>query len=161
MTALTKGDAAPTFTLLDADKKPVTPADYANSHVILYFFPAAMTPGCTIEAIDFGAALDDFTAAGYHIIGVSPDTPEKLARFRDKESIKFTLLSDPDKEVIKAYDAYGSKVLYGKRVEGVIRTTFVIDVDPQGKATITEAQYNVRASGHVQRLRKDLGLDKP
>ena len=158
MTALTTGDVAPAFTLLDASKNPVSLADYAGSHVILYFFPAAMTPGCTVEAIDFGAALDDFTAAGYHIIGVSPDAPEKLARFRDKESIKFTLLSDPDKEVIKAYDAYGSKVLYGKRIEGVIRSTFVIDVNPQGAATITEAQYNVRASGHVQRLRHTLGL---
>lgn len=158
MPALQPGDTAPAFTLLDADQHPVSLSDFAGGRVIVYFFPAAMTPGCTTQAIDFDAAVSDLAAAGYQVVGISPDSPEKLARFREQESLGFALLADPDREVLKAYDAYGSKVLYGKQIEGVIRSTFVIDVDASGAGTIAIAQYNVRAAGHVAKLRRDLGI---
>lgn len=158
MSALEPGDTAPTFTLLDADQHPVSLSDFAGGRVIVYFFPAAMTPGCTTQAIDFDAAVSDLAAAGYQVVGISPDTPEKLAQFREQESLGFTLLADPDKEVLKAYDAYGTKVLYGKQIEGVIRSTFVIDVDDGGTGVVALAQYNVRAAGHVAKLRRDLGI---
>lgn len=158
MPALMPGDVAPSFTLLDADQHPVSLADFSGGRVIVYFFPAAMTPGCTTQAVDFDAALSDLASAGYQVVGISPDSPEKLARFRDAESLGFPLLADPDKEVLKAYEAFGQKVLYGKQIEGVIRSTFVIDVDASGVGTVAVAQYNVRAAGHVSKLRRELGI---
>ncbi|MEA5116145.1 MAG: peroxiredoxin [Propionicimonas sp.] len=158
MPTLQPGDVAPAFTLLDADQQPVSLSDFAGGRVIVYFFPAALTPGCTTQAVDFDAALSDLAAAGYQVVGISPDSPEKLARFREQESLGFTLLADPDKDVLKAYDAYGMRVLYGKQIEGVIRSTFVVDVDDAGAGTIAVAQYNVRATGHVAKLRRELGV---
>jgi thioredoxin-dependent peroxiredoxin len=159
MAKLNAGDIAPDFTLVDTYEKTVSLADFAGSRVVLYFYPAAMTPGCTIEANDFNASISQFTAAGYQILGVSPDQPAKLAKFRDREGLSFTLLADPEREVLNSYGAYGTKVLYGKKMEGVIRSTFVIDVDADGVGTIAEARYNVKATGHVARLVKDLGLE--
>ena len=132
-TRLADGDAAPAFTLPDADGNEVSLADYAGQRVILYFYPAAMTPGCTTQAVDFTAAMAELTAAGLHVLGVSPDTQEKLIQFRDQQSVAFPLLSDVDKKTLSAYGAYGEKLLYGKLVEGVIRSTFVIDVDQAGR----------------------------
>jgi thioredoxin-dependent peroxiredoxin len=157
-TRLTDGDTAPPFTLPDADGKEVSLADFAGQRVIVYFYPAALTPGCTTQAIDFTAAMTDLTAAGVHVIGVSPDTQEKLIQFRAQESVSFPLLSDVDKTVLSAYGAYGEKLLYGKLVEGVIRSTFVIDVDDKGRGTVAVAQYNVKATGHVAKLKRDLAL---
>lgn len=158
MTHVQPGDIAPAFTLPDADGTPVSLSDYAGHRVIVYFYPAAMTPGCTIEAIDFTSSKKTFDTAGYAIVGISPDAPEKLSRFRDKEHLAITLLSDPEKDVLVAYGAYGTKMLYGKEVEGVIRSTFVVDVAPDGTGTIIEARRNVKATGHVAKLAKDLGL---
>lgn len=158
MTQLKPGDTAPAFTLLDADQRPVSLADFAGGRVIVYFYPAAMTPGCTIQAVDFEGALSDLAGAGYQVVGISPDTPEKLARFREVEHLGFPLLADPDLEVLKAYAAYGSKTLYGKAIEGVIRSTFIVDVAPDGVGKVALAQYNVRAAGHVAKLRRDLGV---
>ena len=124
-TRLADGDAAPAFSLPDADGQEVSLADFAGQRVIVYFYPAAMTPGCTTQAVDFTAAMADLTAAGLHVIGVSPDTQEKLIQFRDQQSVSFPLLSDVDKTVLSAYGAYGEKLLYGKLIEGVIRSTFV------------------------------------
>jgi peroxiredoxin Q/BCP len=122
--------------------------------LVLYFYPAAMTPGCTKEAVDFQDNSAPLAAAGYQVVGISPDAPEKLAKFRDKEHLTFPLLSDADKATMLAYGAYGEKKLYGKTVTGVIRSTFIIDEN----GTIVSAQYNVRASGHVAKLRKELGV---
>lgn len=158
MAKLTPGDLAPAFTLPDADERPVSLADFAGGRVIVYFFPAAMTPGCTIQAVDFDAAHNDLAKAGYQVVGISPDGPEKLARFREESQLGFPLLADPDKVVLKEYGAFGSKMLYGKQIEGVIRSTFVVDVDADGVGTIAVAQYNVRATGHVAKLRRDLGF---
>jgi len=158
MTQLHPGDTAPAFTLLDADERPVSLSGYAGGRVIVYFYPAAMTPGCTIQAVDFDAALRDLALAGYQVVGISPDSPKKLARFREMENLGFPLLADPDREVLKAYGAYGSKTLYGKAVEGVLRSTFIVDVDAEGSGKVALAQYNVRASGHVAKLRRDLGV---
>ncbi len=124
-----------------------------GQRVIVYFYPAAMTPGCTREACDFSGSLPDLAAAGLTVLGISPDAPAKLARFRDKEGITFPLLSDPDRTVLSAYGAYGEKTNYGKKTMGVIRSTFVIGAD--GK--VEKAYYGVKATGHVERLRKDLG----
>ena len=157
-TRLADGDAAPAFTLPDADGNDVSLADFAGHRVIVYFYPAALTPGCTTQAVEFTAAMTDLTAAGLHVIGVSPDTQEKLIQFRDQESVSFPLLSDVDKTVLSAYGAYGEKLLYGKLVEGVIRSTFVIDVDEKGHGTVAVAQYNVKATGHVAKLKRDLAL---
>ncbi|MEU1667824.1 thioredoxin-dependent thiol peroxidase [Streptomyces sparsogenes] len=151
---LQPGDTAPAFTLPDADGKPVSLADYAGRKVIVYFYPAALTPGCTKQACDFTDNLDLLAQHGYDVVGISPDKPEKLARFRDKESLKVTLLGDPDKEVLQAYGAFGEKKMYGKTVTGVIRSTVI--VDEQGK--VERALYNVRATGHVAKIIKDLGL---
>jgi peroxiredoxin Q/BCP len=123
--------------------------------VIVYFYPAAMTPGCTKQACDFTDSLDSLQSAGYQVLGISPDKPEKLARFRERDHLTITLLSDPDKQTLLAYGAFGEKKLYGKVVEGVIRSTFV--VDEEGRIRI--AQYNVKATGHVAKLRRELGLD--
>lgn len=158
MARLTAGDSAPSFSLLDADGATVSLPDFAGRRVIVYFYPAAMTPGCTTQAVDFTASADAIGDAGYEVIGISPDTPAKLAAFRAQESLTPTLLSDPDHSVMQAYAAYGTKMLYGKPIEGVIRSTFVIDVDAAGQGVVAEAQYNVRATGHVAKLRRDLGV---
>lgn len=158
MAKLVPGDIAPPFTLLDADQRPASLSDFAGGRVIVYFFPAAMTPGCTIQAVDFDSALSDLAKAGYRVLGISPDTPQKLARFRDTEDLGFPLLSDPDREVLQAYSAYGTKMLYGKALEGVIRSTFIVDVDAAGRGIVAVAQYNVRATGHVAKLRRELGV---
>lgn len=160
MTQLAAGAPAPEFTLSDADGKSVSLSDFAGRKVVLYFYPAAMTPGCTTQAVDFTAARDEFLEAGMDVVGISPDQPDALAKFRDRKDLRVQLLSDPDRKVIDAYGAWGTKVLYGKSVDGVLRSTFVIDVDEDGAGTIEVAQYNVRATGHVDRLRRDLGLIK-
>jgi peroxiredoxin Q/BCP len=151
---LSPGDEAPDFTLPDADGTPVTLSSLRGRRVIVYFYPAAMTPGCTKQACDFTASLPSLNSAGYAVLGISPDPPAKLAKFREKESLGFPLLSDPDRKVLEAYGAYGEKMLYGKTTVGVIRSTFVID--PDGK--IEKAQYGVKATGHVGRLTAELGV---
>jgi peroxiredoxin Q/BCP len=152
---LTSGDQAPDFTLPDAEGNPVSLADHRGRRVIVYCYPAALTPGCTTQAVDFTAAAGDLAEAGLDIIGISPDAPDKLLRFREQEKLAITLVSDPDKKVLQAYGAYGPKKLYGKEVVGVIRSTFVIDAEGR----IETAAYNVKATGHVAKLRRDLGLD--
>ena len=153
---LAPGDTAPDFTLQDADGNDVSLSDFAGQRVIVYFYPAAMTPGCTTQAVDFTAAIGDLDAAGLQVVGISPDSPQKLAQFRDQQSVAFPLLADPEKTTLNAYGAFGEKMLYGKLIEGVIRSTFVVDVDEEGKGTIAVAQYNVKAAGHVDKLRRDL-----
>lgn len=157
-TRLADGDTAPAFTLPDADGQNVSLADFAGQRVIVYFYPAALTPGCTTQAVDFTAAMADLTAAGLSVIGVSPDTQEKLIQFRDQQAVAFPLLSDVDKKTLHAYGAYGEKLLYGKLVEGVIRSTFVVDVDGSGNGRVAVAQYNVKATGHVAKLKKELAV---
>lgn len=151
---LSPGDTAPAFTLPDADGKEVALADYRGRKVIVYFYPAASTPGCTKQACDFRDSLAELEGAGIEVLGISPDKPAKLAKFRDAEQLTFPLLSDPDKQVLSAYGAFGEKTMYGKTVVGVIRSTFL--VDEQGKIEV--AQYNVRATGHVAKLRRDLSV---
>ncbi len=151
---LQPGDTAPAFTLPDADGNDVSLADHTGRKVIVYFYPSALTPGCTKQACDFTDNLAVLASAGYDVIGVSPDKPEKLAKFREKEDLKVTLVSDPEKEILTAYGAYGEKKLYGKTVTGVIRSTVV--VDEAGK--IEHAFYNVKATGHVAKIIKDLGI---
>lgn len=153
-TRLAPGDAAPEFTLPDADGKPVSLADYRGRRVVVYFYPAAATPGCTKQACDFRDSLADLGDAGLDVVGISPDKPAKLAKFRDKEGLTFPLLSDEDRSVLAAWGAFGEKTMYGKTVTGVIRSTFV--VDEEGKIAV--AQYNVRATGHVAKLRRDLAV---
>jgi len=147
-------DEAPDFTLPDADGNPVSLSSLRGQRVIVYFYPAAMTPGCTKEACDFRDSLASLNSAGITVLGISPDQPAKLARFRDKEGLTFPLLSDPDHAVLEAYGAWGEKKLYGKTTVGVIRSTFVVGAD--GK--IEKAYYAVKAAGHVDRLKKDLGV---
>ncbi|QCX26865.1 thioredoxin-dependent thiol peroxidase [Nocardioides jishulii] len=151
---LAVGDTAPAFTLTSDTGEQVSLSDFAGRRVIVYFYPAAMTPGCTKQACDFTDSLDSLKAAGYEVVGISPDKPEKLAKFRERDGLTITLLSDPTKETLTAYGAFGEKKLYGKVVEGVIRSTVV--VDPEGKVEV--AQYNVKATGHVAKLRRDLSL---
>ncbi|MDR2984427.1 MAG: thioredoxin-dependent thiol peroxidase [Nocardiopsaceae bacterium] len=151
---LESGDMAPDFTLTDADGGQVSLSELRGQRVIIYFYPAAMTPGCTKQACDFRDSKRDLSDAGFTVLGISPDSPAKLAKFRDRDGLTFPLLSDPDKTVLKAYGAYGEKMLYGKKSVGVIRSTFVIGTD--GK--IERAYYAVKATGHVARLRKELGL---
>jgi peroxiredoxin Q/BCP len=151
---LAPGDKAPDFTLPDADGRPVSLSSLRGQQVIVYFYPAAMTPGCTTQACDFRDSLSALAAAGVKVLGISPDKPDKLARFRDRDHLTFPLLSDPDHQVQQAYGAYGEKTLYGKKTMGVIRSTFVID--PSG--VVDRAYYNVKATGHVARLRDDLGI---
>ncbi|MDR2620692.1 MAG: peroxiredoxin [Propionibacteriaceae bacterium] len=158
MAQLEHGSPAPAFSLPDADGNIVSLAEYASGLVIVYFYPAALTPGCTLEAIDFTAHLAAFRDAGYSVIGISPDAPEKIARFRSNEHLTVTLLSDPERKVIQAYGAWGEKVLYGKRLETLIRSTFLVNVDAAGVGTIERAWYNVRATGHVERLAAELGI---
>ena len=152
---LSPGDKAPAFTLTDDAGRTVRLKDFAGRTVILFAYPAAMTPGCTKEACDFRDSLDSFAAEGYAVLGISPDSPQKLAAFREREGLTYPLLSDPDKKVLTAYGAFGEKKLYGKVVTGVIRSTFVIG--PTGK--IEHAFRNIKATGHVAKLRRDLGLD--
>jgi peroxiredoxin Q/BCP len=149
---LAPGDVAPDFTLPDADGNPVSLASFRGQQVIVYFYPAAMTPGCTKEACDFRDNLAGLGEAGTAVLGISPDAPAKLAKFRDKEQLTFPLLSDPDHVVHQAYGVWGEKTLYGRKSVGVIRSTFVVDAD--GK--IAQALYGVKATGHVARLMKDL-----
>ena len=155
VTRLEPGDIAPDFALPDADGAPVALKDFRGRKVVVYFYPAAMTPGCTKQACDFRDSLDSLAAAGYAVVGISPDKPAKLAKFRDRDSVTFPLLSDEDRSTLQAYGAYGEKTMYGKTVTGVLRSTFV--VDEGGKIEL--AQYNVKATGHVAKLRRDLGLD--
>ncbi|GAA2020445.1 MULTISPECIES: thioredoxin-dependent thiol peroxidase [Nocardioides] len=154
-TRLSPGDPAPDLTLGDDTGATVSLADLRGRKVIVYFYPAAMTPGCTKQACDFTDSLESLRASGYEVLGVSPDKPAKLASFRERDGLGITLLSDPDKSAMAAWGTFGEKKMYGKVVQGVIRSTFV--VDEQG--TIELAQYNVKATGHVAKLRRDLGLD--
>jgi peroxiredoxin Q/BCP len=152
---LAPGDAAPAFTLPTDDGGSVSLADLRGCKVIVYFYPNAMTPGCTTQACDFSNSLSSLEAAGYTVVGISPNPPEKLAKFRERDGLTIMLASDADRSVMTAYGAFGEKKLYGKTVQGVIRSTFVVDED--GKIAL--AQYNVKATGHVAKLRRDLGLD--
>jgi peroxiredoxin Q/BCP len=153
-TRLSPGDQAPDFTLTSDAGDPVSLSGLRGRKVVVYFYPAAMTPGCTTQACDFSDSLDSLKAAGYEVLGISPDTPEKLARFREHDGLTITLLSDPDRSVLTAYGAFGEKKMYGRTVQGVIRSTFVLD--EEGRVDL--AQYNVKATGHVAKLRRDLGL---
>ncbi len=150
---LEPGEKAPDFTLPDADGNQVSLSSLRGQRVIVYFYPAALTPGCTKQACDFRDSLADLNDAGVAVLGISPDQPAKLAKFRDKEGLTFPLLSDPDRAVLQAYGAFGEKKLYGKTTVGVIRSTFVIDAD----GTIEKALYGVKATGHVARLRTEIG----
>ncbi|MCZ4498055.1 MAG: peroxiredoxin [Marmoricola sp.] len=153
---LTPGETAPDFDLPTDDGGSVHLADLRGGKVIVYFYPSAMTPGCTTQACDFTESLDALAAHGYTVVGISPDKPEKLAKFRERDSLGITLASDADKAVMTSYGAFGEKKLYGKVVQGVIRSTIV--VDEEGKVVL--AHYNVRATGHVAKLRRDLGIDE-
>lgn len=149
---LAPGDTAPAFTLPDADGNDVSLADHAGRKVVVYFYPAALTPGCTKQACDFTDSLDLLAGAGYDVIGVSPDKPEKLARFREQENLRVTLVADPEKKVLEEYGAFGEKTMYGRTVTGVIRSTVVVDEH----GTVEHAWYNVRATGHVAKLLREL-----
>ena len=151
---LEPGDPAPDFTLPDADGRPLSLSGLRGRKVVIYFYPAASTPGCTTQAVDFRDGLEEFEGAGFAVLGISPDPSAKLARFRDAEGLTFPLLSDPGKGVLTAYGAYGEKSLYGRTVTGVLRSTVVVDEDGR----VLGASYGVRAKGHVAKLRKELGL---
>ena len=152
---LSVGDTAPDFTLSSDTGEQVSLPDLRGRKVVVYFYPAAMTPGCTKQACDFSDSLDSLRGAGYEVVGVSKDSPARLAKFRERDGLTLTLLSDEDLAVHRAYGAFGTKKLYGKEVEGVIRSTFVVGED----GALELAQYNVKATGHVAKLRRDLGLD--
>jgi peroxiredoxin Q/BCP len=154
MPRLEAGQTAPAFSLVDHTGRSVSLQDFAGRNLIIFFYPAAMTPGCTKEACDFRDSLVRLQDAGYDVVGVSPDKPEKLARFVEKESLTYPLLSDPDRSVLEAYGAYGEKMLYGKKVTGVIRSTVVVAPD----GTVALPKYNIKATGHVASLSKALGL---
>jgi peroxiredoxin Q/BCP len=154
-TRLSPGDVAPEFSLPTDNGDRLTLKDLRGRKVVLYAYPSAMTPGCTTQACDFRDSLGSLQAAGYEVVGISPDAPAKLAKFRERDAITFPLVSDEDKSVLSAYGAFGEKKLYGKTVTGVIRSTFVIDED----GVIERALYNVKATGHVAKLRRDLGID--
>jgi peroxiredoxin Q/BCP len=151
---LAEGQSAPEFSLPDADGNTVTLSGFRGRSVVVYFYPAASTPGCTKEACDFRDSLATLNDAGFDVLGISPDKPGKIAAFRDAEGLTFPLLSDVDRSVMTAWGAYGEKQNYGKTVQGVIRSTFVVNPD----GTIGKALYNVKATGHVDRLRKELGV---
>ncbi len=155
MPRLAVGDAAPDFTLPTADGGSVTLSDLRGEHVVVYFYPAAGTPGCTKQACDFRDSLASLQGHGYRVVGVSPDGVEKLAAFARDEELTFPLASDPDKAVLTAWGAWGEKTNYGRTVTGVIRSTVVVAPD----GTVELAQYNVKATGHVAKLRRDLGID--
>lgn len=149
---LTVGDTAPDFTLTDDHGNAVSLSDYRGRKVVVYFYPKADTPGCTTEACDFRDSLTQLNGAGIDVLGISPDKPEKLGKFRENHDLTFPLLSDPGKETLVAYGAFGEKKNYGKTVQGVIRSTFL--VDEEGKIAL--AKYNVKATGHVARIIRDL-----
>jgi peroxiredoxin Q/BCP len=151
---LSPGDPAPDFELLDADEKPVSLTQFRGQRVVLYFYPAALTPGCTTQACDFRDNLAVLRDADTTVVGISPDQPPKLRQFRDKHDLTFPLLSDPEHRVLEPYGAWGEKSLYGKKVIGVIRSTVVID----GRGVVEAAFYNVKATGHVAKLLRDLSL---
>ncbi|WP_454051585.1 thioredoxin-dependent thiol peroxidase [Cellulomonas sp. Marseille-Q8402] len=155
MPRLAVGDTAPDFTLPTADGGSVTLSDLRGEHVVVYFYPAAGTPGCTKQACDFRDSLASLQGRGYRVVGVSPDGVAKLAAFAEEEALTFPLASDPEKSVLEAWGAWGEKTLYGKTVTGVIRSTVVVAPD----GTVELAQYNVKATGHVAKLRRDLGID--
>jgi len=155
---LVPGDPAPAFSLPDSFGQEVALADYPGQRVIVYFYPKALTPGCTTQAVDFTAALTEFSQAGLQILGISPDPVSDLAKFRETEQVGFPLLSNPDLSVLNAYGAYGEKTMYGKTITTVLRSTFVISVAATGGGTVEVAQYNVKATGHVSKLGRDLGL---
>jgi peroxiredoxin Q/BCP len=154
MPRLEPGATAPAFTLAGADEKPVSLSDFVGQRVIVYFYPAASTPGCTTEACDFRDELDTLKSADVAVVGISPDKPPKLAKFRDAQRLNFPLLSDPDHTTLEAYGAWGEKTMYGKKRVGVIRSTIIVGAD--GK--VEEARYNVKATGHVAKLLRELGL---
>ena len=151
---LEPGDAAPAFSLSDDSGQTVSLSDFAGRKVIVYFYPAAMTPGCTTQACDFSDSIETLRRDGYEVLGISKDSPAKLATYRERDHLTITLLSDTDLTVHRAYGAFGEKKLYGKTVEGVLRSTFVVEED----GTIGHAFYNVKATGHVAKLRRDLGI---
>ena len=151
---LEPGDQAPDFRLSDDTGRTVSLSDFAGRKVVVYFYPAAMTPGCTTQACDFSDSLDSLQAAGVSVVGISPDKPEKLAKFRSNDGLTITLLSDADRSVMNAYGAFGEKKMYGKTVQGVIRSTFVVDENGR----IERAMYNVKAAGHVAKLRREMGV---
>jgi peroxiredoxin Q/BCP len=153
-TRLQPGDQAPVFELPDSAGTTVSLADFRGGRVIIYFYPAAMTPGCTTQANDFRDSLPELDEAGVAVLGISPDTVERLAQFRDQQGLNFPLLSDADKSVMGAYGAYGEKQLYGRTVVGVIRSTFVVDAE----GAIEKAMYGVKATGHVKKLRGELAI---
>jgi len=150
---LETGTTAPEFTLLNQDGDSVSLADHLGKNVIVYFYPAASTPGCTVQACDFRDNINSLKSAGYQVLGISPDKPAKLKKFQEKESLNFPLLSDPENKVQQAYGAYGLKKMYGKEYMGTIRSTFVVS---DGK--ISHAFYSVKAAGHINMLRQNLGL---
>lgn len=154
MSRLEAGQQAPDFTLLDQDGTSVSLSDYAGKRVVVYFYPAAMTPACTTEACDFRDSLSALASAGIAVVGISPDEPEKLKKFAERDALTFPLLSDPSKDTLRAWGAYGEKKNYGKVVQGVIRSTVIVGAD----GTVEAAQYNVKATGHVARIRKQLGI---
>ena len=151
---LEPGDQAPAFSLSDDTGQTVSLSDFAGRKVIVYFYPAAMTPGCTTQACDFSESIETLRRDGYEVLGISKDAPAKLAKFRERDHLTITLLSDTDLAVHRAYGAFGEKKLYGKTVTGVIRSTIV--VDEEGK--VERALYNVKATGHVAKIIKDLGI---
>ncbi|MGA8979173.1 MAG: thioredoxin-dependent thiol peroxidase [Pedococcus sp.] len=152
---LSPGDTAPDFTLPDDQGGKVSLSGLRGRNVIVYFYPAAMTPGCTKQACDFSDNISALHGEGYEVLGISPDSPAKLAKFREQDGLSIRLLSDADRAVMNAYGAFGEKQLYGKTVEGVIRSTVVVDEE----GVVSHAFYNVKAAGHVAKLRRDLGLD--
>ncbi|MET1065969.1 MAG: thioredoxin-dependent thiol peroxidase [Arthrobacter sp.] len=152
---LNPGDPAPAFTLKNAGGHEVSLTDFRGRNTVVYFYPAASTPGCTKQACDFRDSLSSLRQAGYEVVGISPDPVDKLAKFAAAEGLDFPLLSDPDHTVAEAYAAWGEKKNYGKTYQGLIRSTVV--VDPDGNVAV--AQYNVRATGHVAKLRRDLKID--
>jgi len=151
---LQPGDEAPDFTLPDDRGEKVTLSALRGGRVIVYFYPAAMTSGCTTQACDFSDSLDALQAANVTVLGISPDSPQKLAEFREHDGLTITLLSDPDKQVLTRWGAYGEKNSYGKRGVGVIRSTVVVDAEGR----VEKAMYNVKATGHVAKLRRELAL---
>ncbi len=154
VTRLSPGDEAPAFTLPDADGRDVSLSDFLGRRVVVYFYPAAMTPGCTTQACDFRDNLAELSDAGFAVLGISPDRPDRLAEFRERDALTFPLLSDPSRSVLTAYGAYGEKSMYGKTVTGVLRSTFIVGED----GSIEAAQYNVKATGHVAKLRRELAV---
>ena len=154
MTRLGVGDAPPDFTLTDQRGEPVRLHDLRGRSVVVFFYPAAMTPGCTTQACDFRDRLEPLQRAGFEVVGISPDSPAKLAQFAEQQALTYPLLSDPDRSVMTAWGAFGEKTLYGKTVTGVIRSTVVLDAE----GVVTWVRYNVKATGHVAMLTRELGL---